>query len=102
MIPAINQTEITLEIVGATGRFASALEHGTDITGSPTRRNQTLSGIRCCRRRLDHLDNFIDVSKRYCKALEHVSTLSCFSQQEQCASRHHLAAMADKGLDDLF
>ena len=102
MIFAVDQPEVTLKILRTAGRLARPLKHRADITRPPGSGNQPLARIGCSGRRLNELNNFIDVGECNRKTFQDVTALSRLTKKEQGSTCHHFATMTQEGLNDFL
>ena len=99
---AIVQSILGLQLVRAAGVVARALQHGGHFPGRPGAGNQPLFRLGGTGGRLDQLDDRVDIGQRYRQAFQQMAALAGLAQQVNRAPGHHLAAVADKGFQDLL
>ena len=98
MVQAITQAVDFRQIVGAAGVFAGPFKHGQHIAGRPALGHQLLFGFVRGRRRLDQLDDFIDVGQSHGEAFEDMTTLPCLAQFVNRPTGHDFAAVPQEGI----
>ena len=101
-VAAVAQAEGEVQIIGATGRGAGALQHRRHLAGKPALCQQALAGFGGAGRRLDQFDNAIDVRQRDGQALERVPALARPAQQVHGAPGDDLAPVAQKRFENLL
>ena len=94
---AVVQAILRLQLIGATGIGAGALQHAGDIARQPRLREQFFLRFSRARRRFDQFNNRIDIAQGNRQTFQNMPALTRFSQQVYRAPRHHFAAVADKG-----
>ena len=102
VVLAIAQAVSGLQVIRAAGIAAGALQHPGHLTRLPGCLQQFLPGLGGAGGCLDQGDHRVDVGQGYGQALQQVTALAGLAQEVNRAPRHHLPAVADKGLEYLL
>ena len=102
VIEVVAQPVVFIKTVRTGGVFAAgALQHGQHVARRPALGEQFFLRLGGARRGLDQFDHRVDVGQRHRQTFQQVGLLAGLAQFVHGAAGHHLAAVAQEGVQQL-
>ena len=101
-VALVRQAELGVHAVRAGVRLAGSFQHARNLPRLPQPIHERDPRVGRRRRRLDQLDDLINVCKRDGLAFQNVSPVPRFPQVEYRPAGNHLAPMSEEGFQDLL